>query len=45
VDTAPIWASLMSKVSMMGVVRGLMRSLSAWWSMTNRKKTNTTNQR
>ena len=30
---------------MMGVVRGLISSLSAWWSRTNKKNTNTTNQR
>jgi hypothetical protein len=44
-ETAPIWASLMPKLSMMGVVRGPISSLSAWWSRTKQKKIETTNQR
>jgi hypothetical protein len=35
----------MANVSMIGVVRGPMRSLSDWWSSMKAKKTATMNQR
>ena len=45
VKTAPICASSMPKVSMIGVVSGPISKRSDWWSSINTKKIPTTTQR
>jgi hypothetical protein len=45
VNTAPIWVSLMPKVSMMGVVSGPISNLSDWCSNIKKKKMAITNHR